>query len=88
MAQFSHTHRVPKSACPYCGHNMDAASGGKDGPQEEDCSVCIRCGNWLVYGPGLILREMSAKEIEELPADTFRLLSTISRARAEVYKEK
>lgn len=57
--------RLPESHCPACGYLMDAATpvdGGKDGPTPGDFSVCLNCGEMLVYEAGLKLRKLSPQD--------------------------
>ena len=59
---------VPSSRCPHCGARQNAAFGvGNDGkPAIGDVSLCIKCANWMVYGPNLELLEPGPQLLAEI----------------------
>lgn len=60
------------SCCPACGHSFALATliaGGPRGvPKPGDFSVCIRCGEILEFGLGLVLVVARPGELGTLPA--------------------
>ena len=70
--------------CPWCGHELDRAS--IIGPQEEasspeagDLSVCIDCGNWLVFAENLDLRKCTTEDLKEFDAESVMRMVEMSR---------
>lgn len=61
---------LPKTTCPSCGYGeMDSAScvtGEKVEPQPGDFSLCLNCGEWLVYNDILVPRLARRAEVESL----------------------
>lgn len=69
MRQYANT-RVPLSACPCCGKEMDCASpvdGVQSKPVEGDLSVCINCAAVLQFDDKLMLKELTAEDRQSLP---------------------
>jgi len=63
------SYRHAASRCPQCSYRLDAstkAHGEKGAPEEGDASVCINCGQVLIYAADLSLRKATAEEIREL----------------------
>ena len=65
------TTRLPADACPYCGHPLDAASSRdpQARPSPGDETLCIECGEWLVFGDELRLRKPSDDELVKIGLD-------------------
>jgi hypothetical protein len=67
------THEMPPVATPCCGHLVDSATevpstqrrGGKR-PKAGDLSICINCGEWLVYVDNHNLRLCLPRDLERL----------------------
>jgi hypothetical protein len=78
------TNRVPKSACPACGYEMDCATNvsGERGIGPGDFSVCASCGHILRFTKELRMREAHAVELQQLRTDhpdVFELLTRAAR---------
>ena len=78
---------VPLSHCTDCGTALNGA-WDKDGahvPKEGDLSVCIHCGNAMVYRADQTLRSMSLAEWNALNdaerAELTRMQTALDRAR-------
>jgi len=49
--------------CHKCGHDLDAATSFHDRkPSEGCCSICIGCGNIMIFNADLTLREPTETE--------------------------
>lgn len=78
--------RLPLSHCTQCDAELDGgydSSGEGSVPKEADISVCINCGNVMVYRADQTLRKMTAKEWATLEPDDRR---QIERAQAVAEK--
>ena len=65
MAQTTH----PENRCPKCGHRLDRATGLQDDLAQArpgDLSLCIACGEMLVFEEGLLLRSLAPEEFNAL----------------------
>jgi hypothetical protein len=54
------TARVPPSMCPACGYACDAATSLEDRdavPEPGDWTVCLACGELLVFSPLMVLQK-------------------------------
>jgi hypothetical protein len=63
------TTRVPATVCPGCGYKLDAASsmdGGDHTPQPGSPTLCLKCGELLIFDESLKPRSPSAAELIEL----------------------
>lgn len=63
---------LPRSTCPQCRYKLNSATnmhGGRKEPDEGCLSVCLNCGQLLIYGADLTLRRCSSSEIAELMKD-------------------
>lgn len=63
---------IPQSHCPYCRARLDRAFGaGNEEKKVEpgNVSLCIRCGGWSVYGPGLELIKAGSQLLAEIKRD-------------------
>jgi len=81
------TTKTPKSICPGCDRNLDAATWVESGPVvpvRGDISVCFYCGEVSVFNEDLRLRPITELEIEMIPLD---ILSRIQRIRAEAISQ-
>ena len=67
------THRMNPTPCPFCGKPLDAASpteGSNDRqPSDGDLSMCIYCGEWIVFNADLTFRKPNDEEYEEVARD-------------------
>ena len=59
------TTRTPATPCPTCGYKMDAASCPYSGetPSPGDPSVCLKCGELLVFSDEMVPRRPTAREL-------------------------
>lgn len=62
---------LPKSACPTCGYEVDDASrpvnvnpGERDKPVPGDLSLCLKCGEVLVFQEDMHLSLANLKDFE------------------------
>ena len=72
MSDFPYYGPLPLSLCPRCNYKLDAATKahGENGPPDEgSASVCLNCGQVLIYEADLTLREATAEEIQSLMRD-------------------
>lgn len=63
--------RVPASACPTCGTGLDAAADIHDPdalPSPGDPTLCLHCGDLLVFTPSRSVRRPTVFERAELMA--------------------
>lgn len=66
-------HRLPKTACPVCDAELDAATNADAAdiaPRPGDVTACLYCGHILTFTDALTLRDLSVFEIAALPSDT------------------
>ena len=79
-------HHVPLTHCPFCGKELDGASGtnGDQAPRPGDFSVCIGCASPLVFGPDLSLQIISAKHWAALSEENLADLRLMMRAVREI----
>lgn len=81
LASFEHI----ESRCPQCNYKLDGSMhvhGGKSAmPEEGDFSVCVYCGQVLVYQSDLKLRKITREKISELMADS-KSWATIEKAQS------
>ena len=75
------TTHTKMSCCPQCGKTLDAASSldGDNTPGEGDLSICTGCGEILVFNEDTSLRELTEKDINQIPNEVLDKLTTIQR---------
>lgn len=70
-------HIVPKSDCVKCFHRMDRAMNAnpneQGNPAAGDFTLCIRCGEIMVFDDNLELRSATEDEINADPEVKFQL---------------
>lgn len=50
--------KINPSECPYCKTIIRGISVGKSGPpKENDVSLCITCGEFILFGPMLSIKK-------------------------------
>lgn len=56
--------RTPESKCPVCGHILDAATSinGEFEPRPGDVTLCVQCGEILIFNKDLRGRIPTAEE--------------------------
>lgn len=66
------TTRTAETSCPYCKAKIDSASPARNDestPDPGDCTMCLYCGEWLVFEDGLTLRIPTDDELVEIGLD-------------------
>lgn len=69
---FDNPHKIPQFSCCKCNHKMDLCSSidGEDKqPQENDTTICIRCGTLMTFNKDLSVHLTTSEEIEHLKED-------------------
>lgn len=67
--------RTPASLCPHCGAMITAASDSGLGPTNRnepkpgDASMCLECGEFLIFDQELKVRLPNDDEVKALDAD-------------------
>ena len=65
--------KLPQSACPRCGYQIDAATKLDDEsavPTPGDVSVCMKCAHVTKFGYDLSLVELTQDELVDLATDS------------------
>jgi hypothetical protein len=79
----SSDYKIPQSFCPACDYRMEMADNvhGGGAPDPGDCSVCLNCGQLLIFTDDLTLRVMTAAEVKEWMSDAeaWRAIDQIRR---------
>jgi len=72
--------RLPSSACPVCGTLLDAATG-KTGtrPKPGDLTLCIKCGEILIFEDDMFLKVAPAQVLESLSREKYEYVRRIQR---------
>lgn len=82
--------RITPSNCPYCGQKLDAVtrSSKQEAPKEDDLTICIACGEILMFGPQLRLKKCTLTPMEI--ADKIGLVDygTILLLQEDIQKQK
>jgi NMD protein affecting ribosome stability and mRNA decay len=72
MATFKTFGPLIESLCPQCDYQLTAATiahGDEALPEKGDASVCLNCGQLLIYESDLTLRRARVEELRELMQD-------------------
>ena len=68
----------PENHCPTCRHKLNRACSAEPGtdhkPRPNDVTVCIGCGEYLVFDQQLCTRVMNLGDFQGLDASTQDLL--------------
>lgn len=76
--------RMVETACPVCGETLDTherALGQDIPPKAGDLSVCLYCGNALVFeGEPLTLRAMNEGDLAKLQPHFRQTLARVMKA--------
>lgn len=73
---------VPRSRCPVCRYEMDAASCLENDaavPGPGDLTICMKCGKILVFADKMELRVPSISKLMNLPKETDAQLTTMQK---------
>jgi transcription initiation factor IIE alpha subunit len=59
---------TPENFCPACSERLSAATGIKEDtvPKPGDISICVHCGEYLVFDDNLRSQSMSQEEFSSL----------------------
>lgn len=82
---------TPKQNCPNCDYKMDRASPAFEEeavPQEGDLSICIKCGQLLVFNTDLTFRALSAEAYASIPDDVKQQIEKLTKAHAQLRTDK
>lgn len=63
---------MPRSFCVKCGKNLDAATPAEKEnvfPKPGDVSLCVYCGEILVFNDRLLLHKPTAEQMEDFKAN-------------------
>lgn len=86
MQSFQHA----ESRCPQCNYKLDGSTHvhGESAslPEPGDFSICLNCGQVLVYESACSLRKAAAKEIDELMTKQPEAWATIEKAQMFIRK--
>lgn len=76
------THRTEESVCSKCGNSLDACTGLnlENQPEPGDVSICGYCGQVMIFGVNLTLREPTLQEQKSLCKD-----SAIAHAQSMIF---
>lgn len=75
--------KVPESTCPTCNFRSNYATCVADKnalPEAGDFSVCIECGEILVFKENLTLRAVTLDDLVSLPEELHTELERMQRA--------
>ena len=77
----SASHYVGADCCPTCGYVFDLASGvtTRGRPEPDDISLCLSCGEALVFAADLHLRCSTPDDTRDWPADVRRTVYAAQR---------
>lgn len=72
-------HAPPKTIrCPVCGYEMDSAEvavGTTKRPRPEDLTLCLNCGEVLVFTDTMEIRPAELRDYMQLDADAFNTVN-------------
>lgn len=74
---------LPISTCPICGYEMDDATcpaESKVSPSTGDLSVCLNCGELLMFNDILVAKKLETVVFLLLPVETQAEIQAISKA--------
>jgi hypothetical protein len=62
------TTRTPPQNCTKCGHRLDATTNFANDaiPKVGDLTLCIECLQVFIFEPGMMLREFTKQEMDQL----------------------
>jgi hypothetical protein len=65
------SYKTPTFHCPRCQHKLDRVTPSDDSeaarkPEENDFTICIQCGEILVFSKDLSLELMAKKDLKAL----------------------
>ena len=83
MAMEHNYYTVQSTVCPYCGGQLDGATGVDDQTlkvKQGDCSCCITCGGVLEFDENLVPRVIRNQDWLTLPASVRSTLTKLSES--------
>lgn len=83
-------HRVISSPCPTCMLASDAATvvvGEDAAPQEGDATICVGCGEILVFNAIGATEKMGKERLDSLPEENRKVLLGMQKFILEVKKK-
>lgn len=83
MSEVTDAVRVPLSPCPKCNYRLDAATLVRPGtalPKPGDFTICLRCGEVLIFGDELALRVAMANDVRAAGPEVMAEIRRVSRA--------
>lgn len=71
-------HRHAEQNCLSCGTDLNLATNltGTGGPKPGDCTVCLRCGHLMTFGPGLEMENPTDEVLLEMAGSPALLMAT------------
>ena len=88
MATFKSYGPLVESRCPQCRYKLTGATiahGEEYLPTEGDASICLNCGQLLIYKSDLTLRRPRVEELRELIRDA-AAWATIEKAQMFIWE--
>lgn len=81
-------HNMAASKCLDCGRELDTATSfdSKQQPKPGDISICLHCGNVMVFADDLSLRELTEQDAHDIAGDPNLL--KLQEARAKAMKQQ
>lgn len=83
MSAAPQNYRIIESRCPTCDYKLDGATvaHGEDTlPSEGDASVCLNCGQVLVYQADLTVRKATATDVRKIMEEAPHAWETVEKA--------
>lgn len=73
---------TPAGRCPGCNYQFDRASSlaGDHEPEEDDFTLCLKCGAILRFNADLSTREATPAELESLDLETYAEIQRLRTA--------
>lgn len=74
--------KTPEQKCPVCGYGFDYATCVSDKdhrPRAGDFSLCMKCGELMVFTPEIKLRAAAVDDLLGLDDQTSRELVTVQK---------
>lgn len=81
--KFAKPNLQPNSTCPTCGYVMNASSCADTDPRPPepgDISLCLCCGELLVFDQEMLLRVPSIGEIMDFSPANYEMIERTQRA--------
>ncbi len=84
---------VKRNACSACGYLMGAATCMEEGeletsPSEGDKSICINCGNIMLFRADGTLRRLTDDEWRNMPDERVNFIARLENLRTKMNLER